>query len=157
VLAEIRAITDARPTYGYRRITALLNRAKRKAGTPQINHKRVFRLMHLFSMLLQPHTGRRLVRPHEGSVIAPTSNQRWASDGLEIPCWNGEVVRTAFAIETRAHARARRERLPRGAAGIKAPDPWRHCDGGASSSGPPWAGGWRCLRARSECRAVYEC
>ena len=32
VLAEIRAITDARPTYGYRRITALLNRARRSSG-----------------------------------------------------------------------------------------------------------------------------
>jgi hypothetical protein len=56
VLIEIRAITDARPTYGYRRVTALLNRARRNAGTPQINHKRVFRLMRLSSMLLQPHT-----------------------------------------------------------------------------------------------------
>lgn len=100
VLAEIRAISDTRPTYGYRRVTALLNRARRKAGTPQINHKRVFRLMRLSSMLLQPHTGRRPVRAHEGSVIAPASNQRWASDGLEIPCWNSEVVRIAFAIDT---------------------------------------------------------
>ena len=33
VLGEIRAITDARPTYGYRRVTALLNRARRIAGT----------------------------------------------------------------------------------------------------------------------------
>lgn len=33
VLAEIRAITDARPTYGYRRVTALLNRARRSSIT----------------------------------------------------------------------------------------------------------------------------
>ncbi|WP_426954245.1 DDE-type integrase/transposase/recombinase [Muricoccus radiodurans] len=33
-------------------------------------------------------------------MIAPTSNLRWSSDGLEIPCWNGEVVRLAFAIDT---------------------------------------------------------
>jgi transposase InsO family protein len=51
-------------------------------------------------MLLQPHTGRRPVRAHEGSVIAPASNQRWASDGLELPCWNGGVVRIACAIDT---------------------------------------------------------
>ncbi|MCA3357643.1 MAG: IS3 family transposase [Roseomonas sp.] len=100
VLAEIRAITDAHPTYGYRRVTALLNRARRNAGVPQINHKRVFRLMRLSSMLLRPHTGRRPIRAHEGNVIAAASNQRWASDGLEIPCWNGEVVRIAFAIDT---------------------------------------------------------
>jgi transposase InsO family protein len=100
LLAEIRTIADARPTYGYRRVTALLNRARRNAGTPQINHKRVFRLMRLSSMLLQPHTGRRPIRAHEGTVVAAVSNQRWASDGFEIPCWNGEVVRIAFAIDT---------------------------------------------------------
>ncbi|WP_157985967.1 IS3 family transposase [Teichococcus vastitatis] len=100
VLAEIRAITDARPTYGYRRVTALLNRARRSSGEPPLNHKRIFRLMRLSSMLLQPHTGRRPVRAHEGTVIAPASNQRWASDGLEIPCWNGGAVRLAFAIDT---------------------------------------------------------
>ena len=100
VLGEIRTITDARPTYGYRRVTALLNRARRNAGAPQINHKRVFRLMRLSSMLPQPHTGRRPIRAHEGNVVAAASNQRWASDGLEIPCWNGEVVRIAFAIDT---------------------------------------------------------
>jgi putative transposase len=94
VLAEIRAITDARPTYGYRRSTALLNRARREAGTPQINHKRVSRL-------------RRLIRPQEGSVIAPASNQRSATDGLESLCWNGEVVWTASS----QGSRARRARL----------------------------------------------
>lgn len=47
VIAEIRAITDARPTYGYRRVTALLNRARRGAGRPRLNHKRVFRLMRI--------------------------------------------------------------------------------------------------------------
>lgn len=52
------------------------------------------------SLTLQPYTGRRPIRVHEGTVIAPASNQRWASDGFEIPCWNGEVVRAAFAIDT---------------------------------------------------------
>lgn len=99
VLAEIRAITDARPTYGYRGVTALLNCARRSTGEPPVNHKRIFRLMRLSSMLLQPHTGRRPIRAHEGTVVTPTSNQRWASDGLEISCWNGEVVRVAFAID----------------------------------------------------------
>ena len=42
----------------------------------------------------------RPVRAHEGSVIASASNQRWSSDALEIGCWNGEVVRVVFAIDT---------------------------------------------------------
>ena len=64
VLGEIRVITDARPTYGYRRVTALLNRARRSSGKPALNHKRIFRLMRHASMLLQPHTGRRPIRAH---------------------------------------------------------------------------------------------
>ena len=38
LLAAIRQLTDARPTYGYRRITALLNRARRAAGAEPVNH-----------------------------------------------------------------------------------------------------------------------
>jgi len=52
------------------------------------------------NLLLQRHGTQRPVRVHEGSVIAAASNLRWSSDGLEIPCWNGEVVRLAFAIDT---------------------------------------------------------
>ena len=70
--------TDARPTCGYRRITALLNRARRAAGAEPLNHKRVFRLMRQGQLLLQPHVGLRPTRTHEGSVVAPTSNQRWS-------------------------------------------------------------------------------
>lgn len=33
-------------------------------------------------------------------MVTPASNQRWASDGFEVSCWNGEVVRVAFAIDT---------------------------------------------------------
>ena len=26
------------------------------------------------------------------------SDRRWCSDGLEFPCWNGEIVRVAFVL-----------------------------------------------------------
>ena len=100
LLQAIRQLTDARPTYGYRRITALLNRARRASGAEPVNHKRVFRLMRQAHLLLQPHVGLRPIRAHEGSVIALASNQRWSSDVLEVGCWNDEVVRVAFAIDT---------------------------------------------------------
>lgn len=100
LLAAIQQITDARPTYGYRRVTALLNRARRPAGAAPVNHKRVFRLMRQAGLLLQPHIGHRPVRAHQGTVIAPASNLRWSSDVLEVACWNGEVVRIAFTIDT---------------------------------------------------------
>ena len=43
--AAIRRLVDARPTYGYRRIAALLKRERRSAGLPPVNAKRVYRLM----------------------------------------------------------------------------------------------------------------
>lgn len=64
-----------------------------------MNRERVL-LMRQASLLLQPHTGRRSIRAHEGTVVAAASNRRRACDGFEIPCWNGEVVRVAFAIDT---------------------------------------------------------
>jgi transposase InsO family protein len=56
--------------------------------------------MRLGSLLLQPCNGRRAGLAHGGTVVAPASNRRWASDAFEIPCRNGEVVRVAFAIGT---------------------------------------------------------
>ena len=99
LVVEIRALVDQRPTYGYRRITALLKRRRRSNGHDQVNAKRVYRLMKKHGLLLAKHTGRRQPRKHEGKVIAPCSNMRWCSDGLEFTCWNGEIVRVAFAMD----------------------------------------------------------
>ncbi len=41
LLPTIRAIVDARPSYGYRRVTALVNRALRSRGEASVNAKRV--------------------------------------------------------------------------------------------------------------------
>lgn len=100
LLPEVRGLLDERPTYGYRRIGALLNRARAQAGLPSVNHKRIYRLMLQNNLLLTKHTGKRPERPHEGKVITLRSNLRWASDGFEISCWNGEVVRVMFGIDT---------------------------------------------------------
>src|SRR5690242_2927469 len=97
--AEIRRLVDARPTYGYRRIAALLKRERRSAGLPPVNAKRVYRLMKKLGLLLARHTGRRSAREHDGQVVTLRSNIRWCSDGLEFTCWNGEVVRVAFVLD----------------------------------------------------------
>jgi transposase InsO family protein len=97
--AEIRRVVDARPTYGYRRIAALLKREQRASGKDPVNAKRVYRLMRRHGLLLARHTGRRRPREHAGQVATLRSNIRWCSDGLEFTCWNGEVVRIAFALD----------------------------------------------------------
>jgi transposase InsO family protein len=55
--ADIRRLVDARPTYGYRRIAALLKRERRSAGAASVNAKRVYRLMKKHGLLLARHTG----------------------------------------------------------------------------------------------------
>jgi transposase InsO family protein len=97
--AAIRRLVDARPTYGYRRIAALLKRERRSDGLAPVNAKRIYRLMHKHGLLLERHTGRRRPREHDGQVATIRSNCRWCSDALEFTCWNGEVVRVAFALD----------------------------------------------------------
>jgi len=94
----IRRITDERPTYGYRRVTAILNRMLRADGESTVNHKRVYRIMSMNNLMLQKHTGRP-TRVHEGTIITLNSNTRWCSDGFEIACWNKERVRVAFCMD----------------------------------------------------------
>ena len=43
--ARVRPLVDTRPSYGYRRITALLNRQADADGLPSANHKRVYRVV----------------------------------------------------------------------------------------------------------------
>jgi len=98
-LAPIRAIVDTRPTYGYRRVTALLNRRLRIEGRPTVNAKRVLRIMQHHGLTLERHTARRPGRTHDGVIVALRSNVRWCSDHLEIHARNREVVRILFVLD----------------------------------------------------------
>jgi putative transposase len=95
VLEQIRAVTNSRATYGYRRVWAMVNRTFRTG----YNRKRIRRVMQLHGMMLAPRVHRRHGRPHLGQVQQPASNQRWCSDVFLIPCWSGEVLSVAFAID----------------------------------------------------------
>jgi putative transposase len=99
LLPMIREIVDERGTYGYRRITALLNRKLLVLGFSAVNHKRVYRVMKQHGLLLQRHTGRPN-RMHTGQVITLRSNTRWCSDTFVIQCWNGDRVYVAFSLDT---------------------------------------------------------
>ena len=98
--SDIRRLVDSRPSYGYRRIAALLKRERRSAGHDPVNAKRVYRLMKKSGLLLARHTGRRLPRAHDGTIMTSPSNERWCSDALEFTCWSGEIVRVAFALDS---------------------------------------------------------
>ena len=95
LLARIRRVVDERTTYGYRRVTALLNR---ELGVDRVNHKRVYRVMRSHQLLLQRFTGKPS-RTHDGKIITLKSNLRWCSDTFEIRCWNGERIQVAFSLD----------------------------------------------------------
>lgn len=99
-MPRIQRLLAKRPTYGYRRITALLNREAGAEGLERINHKRVYRLMASHGLLLARRHRERPERVHDGKVVAIRSNLRWCSDGFEFTCWNGEVIRAAFILDT---------------------------------------------------------
>ncbi len=103
LLPRIRQIAAQRPTYGYRRIAAVINRQRRADGLVPVNHKRVYRIMAADRLLLARRYTERADYGHDGVVVAIRSNLRWCSDGFEFTCWNGEVVRGAFIID--AHDR----------------------------------------------------
>lgn len=99
LLPAIRRLVDERPSYGYRRLTALLNRQLRAQGRPVVNAKRVLRILQANSLTLERYTARRPGRVHDGVVIALRSNVRWCSDHFEIGCRDGAVVRVLFVID----------------------------------------------------------
>lgn len=76
VLPQVARLVDARPTYAYRRTTALLNRDLGEQGLAPANHKRVYRLMKLHGLLLEKHGGRRPGRSHDGKVVVMRSDLR---------------------------------------------------------------------------------
>jgi putative transposase len=83
------------PTYGYRRVWALLRRQSETDDMAVINAKRVYRIMRQNALLLErkpeiPPSK----RAHTGKVAVGESNQRWCSDGFEFSCDNGEKLRS---------------------------------------------------------------
>ena len=79
LVAGIEEVIKHLPTYGYRRVHAVLRRKARAAGTPTPNHKRVYRVMKLHGLLLARHAGGHEERPHDGRVAVDRSNLRWCS------------------------------------------------------------------------------
>ncbi|WP_172904423.1 IS3 family transposase [Escherichia coli] len=100
VLLRIHHVIGELPTYGYRRVWALLRRQAELDGMPAINAKRVYRIMHQNALLLERKPAvPPSKRAHTGRVAVKESNQRWCSDGFEFRCDNGEKLRVTFALD----------------------------------------------------------
>ena len=99
LLANIKAMIADMPTYGYRRVHAVLRRqAAQEAGAPAPNHKRVWRMMKENGLLLQRHACGE-TRRHDGRIVVDERNRRGCSNDFEIGCDNGERVCIASALD----------------------------------------------------------
>jgi transposase InsO family protein len=99
VLKAVLEGTKTRGTSGYPRVTALINRERRKSMLPVWNKKRVLRVMQINGLVLEKSVRPRPKRPHLGQVITIKSNVRYCSDILEIRCWNDDRVFVAFSLD----------------------------------------------------------
>jgi len=98
ILFEIKKVLKKRPSYGYKRVTAMINRERKALGLKTYNRKRVYRIMDMNGLILKRSS---VKREHQktGQIITLFSNLRWCSDGLEIKCFNGEKVFVAFTLD----------------------------------------------------------
>jgi putative transposase len=99
LVAEIRAEVTELPTYGYRRACEFVRRRRRAHHRPPVNHKRVYRVMRTYGLLLTRSPRRGADRRHDGKIAVEQSDTRWCSDALEIRADNGERVRMAFSLD----------------------------------------------------------
>lgn len=98
ILLEIKKVIEKRPTYGYKRVTAMINRDRKSLGLKSYNRKRIYRIMDMNGLILKKSSVNR-AHKKTGQIITLFSNTRWCSDGLEIKCFNGEKVFVAFTLD----------------------------------------------------------
>lgn len=99
VLYEIQEILRIRSTYGYKRVTSMINKIRLKNGLERYNRKRILRVMQINGLVYPKPVGRR-EHVATGKVMTLKSNTRWCSDCFEIKCFNGEKVFVIFALDT---------------------------------------------------------
>ena len=109
--AEVKEIIDRHPTFGYRRIWALLKGDGRK-----VNRKRVYRVLKANGWFVNQRTNTPRPRVKKSRSKALESDTRWAVDVTHIPCgedgWghlcavidchDREIVGFEFALRGRA-------------------------------------------------------
>ena len=99
VLKDIEKVLKVRPSYGYKRVTAMLNRERLKKGLEVYNKKRIYRVMDKNGLILKKRRFIHREFKKTGEIITCCSNMRWCSDAFEVHCFNGERVYAAFALD----------------------------------------------------------
>lgn len=83
VLSRISTAVADLPTYGYRRVLALLRRESKREGLPVVNAKLVYRIMRAHHLLLERKPAEPCrKRAHKVRVAVAENKRRWCSDGF---------------------------------------------------------------------------
>jgi len=98
ILEQIKQVIKLRPTYGYKRVTSMVNRIRLTLGLLKVNKKRIYRVMKMNSLIL-PKSEVTRVHQSTGKVMTLHSNTRWSTDCFEIKCFNGEKVYVIFILD----------------------------------------------------------
>jgi len=53
ILLEIKEVIKQRPSYGYKRVTAMINKDRCKQGLPTYNRKRICRIMDMNGLIFK--------------------------------------------------------------------------------------------------------
>jgi hypothetical protein len=100
----ITVLATAPPTYGCRRVTAVLNRRLRSEGLVPVNHERACRIMQAHSLLLARTCTERPDLAHDGEVIvmrpnlrSPAGLDRWRLAGSLLGRLRGRLARNGDA------------------------------------------------------------
>jgi hypothetical protein len=59
ILIEIKKVIEKRPTYGHKRVTAMINTERRKLGLKSYNRKRILRIMDMNGLLMKKESVKR--------------------------------------------------------------------------------------------------
>lgn len=79
LVGRIRELVGERPSYGYRRVTALLNREL----SERVNPKRIYRIMKRNKLLLERCTGNGRGTKHDAVIITLKPNLRFVLDSCD--------------------------------------------------------------------------
>ncbi len=94
VVEEVKQLAEERPRFGYRRVTALLQRKGRR-----VNHKRISRLRRQLGVVVRRKGRQRLKREHAPPLLATATSQQWAMDFVSDAAANGQKLRVLTLID----------------------------------------------------------
>ena len=99
LLPLIKKVLERRPSYGYKRVTTMVNHLLLEDLKEKVNRKRIYRIMRINGLLLPKSQILRTNHTGTGKIVTLHSNTRWCSDAFEIRCFNDEKVFVAFSLD----------------------------------------------------------